>query len=62
MDMFAALILEAKNGDMAATEKIIEMYEPLLISKSLVEGVFDEDLHQELVYTVVRAINGFKFS
>lgn len=35
------------------------MYQPLLIKKAIVDGVFDEDLCQELSVTLLRCIDLF---
>lgn len=43
-----------------AGEKLY-MYRPLLISKSVVNGKFDEDLYQEFVYTMLMCILKFPY-
>lgn len=48
---FKEMLKYAKAYDKRAMMDIIEMYRPLLISKSVVNGKFDEDLYQEFVYT-----------
>ena len=45
---FKELLERAKNNEELAFEKLVEMYKPLLIKESIVNGRFDEDLHQEL--------------
>ena len=47
-------------GEQDAIHTILEMYKPLLVKESIVHGVFDEDLYQELCVTVVRCIKLFK--
>ena len=32
------------------------MYKPLLIKEAILEGVFDEDLYQELIAVLIRCI------
>lgn len=44
---FKELLVQAKNGKEAAVF-ILEMYKPLLIKNSIINGRFDEDLYQEL--------------
>lgn len=57
---FKDLLLRAKAGDQDAIHTILEMYRPLLLKESIVLGVFDEDLYQELCMTVVHCIEVFK--
>lgn len=45
---FKDLLLRAKDGDQQAKEEIFLMYRPLLFKESCVNGIFDEDLFQEL--------------
>lgn len=56
---FKELLQSARTYDKKAMMDIIEMYRPLLISQAVVNGRFDEDLYQELVYTMLVCI--FKF-
>lgn len=57
---FRELLVRAKNGEREAIEELLEMYKPLLSKESIVEGVFDEDLYQELCYRFVCCIEKFK--
>ena len=45
---FKELLLQAKAGRETAMISILEMYKPLLIKNSIINGRFDEDLYQEL--------------
>ena len=45
---FYELLILAKSGDDLANEKILAMYQPLLTKESVIDGVWDEDLYQEL--------------
>ena len=54
---FKDLLLRAKDGDQQAKEEIFLMYRPLLFKESCVNGIFDEDLFQELMMS-----SGFPFS
>ncbi len=56
---FDELLLRAKSGDETAIHKILEMYKPLLLKESIINGVFDEDLYQELCLTMLRCIDLF---
>ncbi len=39
-------------GDQRAKEMIVSLYQPLLATEAVVNGVFDEDLYQELCETL----------
>ncbi len=45
---FYELLILAKSGDELASERILVMYQPLLTKESIADGVWDEDLYQEL--------------
>jgi len=57
---FDEIIRNAKCGDSDSVEKLIKMYSPLLYSKSIVDGKFDEDLYQELNLTFLRCVRKFQ--
>ena len=57
---FKDLLIDAKIGVESAIEKITEMYKPLLLKESTVEGVFDEDLYQELWMTLLDCVRKIK--
>lgn len=57
---FKELLLQAKTGENYAILQILEMYRPLLIKESIVNGVFDEDLYQELRLTLLNCIRKIK--
>ena len=57
---FQELIIRAKRGENSAIEELLEMYRPLLTTESIVEGVFDEDLYQELCYRFIQCIVKFE--
>jgi hypothetical protein len=57
---FRELLLRAKGGDESAMTGIIEMYRPLLIRQSVINGMFDEDLHQELWLTLFNCVQKIK--
>ena len=56
---FKEMLIRAKRGEKHAQEKLLEMYRPLLMRESIVEGVFDEDLYQELCYRFICCIDKF---
>lgn len=45
---FLHQLISAKQGDNYAVEFLLEMYKPLLAKEAIVDGIFDEDLYQEL--------------
>ena len=53
------LLRLAKSGNEKAKEELFLQYRPLLISRSMIEGRFCEDLFQELSITFLRCIEGF---
>lgn len=57
---FKELLIRAKRGENKATEELLKMYEGLLVRKSIVEGVFNEDLYQELCYRFIHCIEAFE--
>ena len=57
---FKELLLQAKAGDEKAFGELLIMYRPLLLKESIVDGIFDEDLHQELCIVFLRCIKRFR--
>lgn len=57
---FEELLFRAKMGEEEAKEQMVEMYRPLLIKNALVNGIFDEDLYQELTLELLKCIRYFK--
>lgn len=51
---FEEVLYRAQTGDKEAVLQILEMFRPLLIKNSLVNGRFDEDLYQELRLEVLK--------
>ena len=56
---FKELLLKAKANEKWATEKLAEMYRPLLAKSAIIYGAFDEDLHQELWMTFLVCLDKF---
>ena len=48
---FKEILLKAKSGNKDAVEMLLEMYKPLLFKEAIVDGIFDEDLYQEIDLT-----------
>lgn len=57
MTNFDDLLLQSKNGSKTAATEILEMYQPLLIKESVINGIYDEDLYQEFCLTLLQCIN-----
>lgn len=56
---FKETLLKAKSGNKDAVEKLLEMYKPLLFKEAIVDGIFDEDLYQELCIRFIYCIERF---
>ena len=56
---FSDLILAAKAGDNIAFETILNMYKPLIMIESIINGFFDEDLYQEQSMVLSKCIERF---
>lgn len=58
---FETILIRARECDKRAMSQIVEKYRPLLIKYSMINGVFDEDLYQENVYTMLLCIKVFPY-
>lgn len=52
---FKNLLLAAKSGDQASLAEIFRLYQPLI----MIDGIFDEDLYQELSKILVVCVERF---
>ena len=57
---FKELIIRVKRGENEAQEALLEMYQPIISKESIIDGVFDEDLYQELCMRFIRCIDKFE--
>ena len=57
---FKELLRQAQAGNSQAKEAILDRYKPLLLRESIENGVFDEDLYQELCITLLNCIRSFR--
>lgn len=57
---FKELLLRAQAGNQRAQEKLLSLYQPLLMKESVINGIFDEDVYQELCITLLTCIKRFK--
>lgn len=55
---FIELLTDSKTNSISE-QMLIEMYKPLLVKEAIWNGVFDEDLYQELVIVLIRCIRTF---
>lgn len=58
-DEFEFILRSAINGSNAALEMIFELYEPMIYKYSCVNGKFNEDINQQLLFHI--ALNIHKF-
>ena len=56
---FKELLSRAKNDDLQAKEAILERYKSLLLKEAIIDGIFDEDLYQELCVPLLDCIHKF---
>ncbi len=59
---FKKLLIRAKRGEKDALEKLLKMYEGLIVRNAIVNGVFNEDLYQDLCYNFLLCIDKFDIS
>lgn len=57
---FKELLSRAKDDDLRAKEILLERYKALLMKESIINGVFDEDLYQDLCVTLLECIRKFR--
>ncbi len=57
---FKELLLRAQADDQQAKEKLLSLSQPLLMKEAVINGVFDEDVYQELCITLLTCIKRFK--
>lgn len=57
---FKELIIRAKRGEAEAQESLLEMYRPLIAREAIINGIFDEDLFQELCFRFIHCIDRFE--
>jgi len=60
MKQFKNLLMMAKTGDTDAIQKVADMYRYLILKKSFVDNIFDDDLNQQLYITVLNCVKTFK--
>ena len=53
------MMLGAKSNDARSLEELTEIYKPLLIKESTINGRFDKNLYQELWREIIAYIHDF---
>lgn len=59
--IFEQLLFQAKEGDLESITDILNMYRPLLLKYSVIDGRLDEDLYQEQCITLMEPSNCSEF-
>lgn len=57
---FKDILLQAQQGNKMAKEEILMRYRSLLLKEAIHDGLFDEDLYQELCVTLLHCIRNFR--
>ena len=57
---FKDMLTLAKLGDSNSMEVLLEIYRPLMLKAAIIDGVFDEDLFQELQIIFLRCVQRFR--
>ena len=57
---FRELLILAKANHPQSMETLLSMYRPLLMKEAVVNGIFDEDLYQELCIVFLRCVRNFR--
>lgn len=56
---FVELLQSAKAGSEDAIMELVKLYDPMLMKAAVLNGVFDEDLYQELRMALLGCIRTF---
>lgn len=57
---FKDILPQAQAGRETAVEELLTRYRPLLVKESISDGVFDEELYQELCLILLKCIHNFR--
>ncbi len=57
---FKDILPQAQAGRKTAVEELLTRYRPLLVKESIYDGVFDEELYQELCLILLKCIHTFR--
>lgn len=59
---FESVLSGAIQGDRKALECLLNLYQPLIRKYSYVNGRFDEDLYQQLIFRTLKQVRRFELS
>lgn len=59
---FSNLLNLAKNGDVCATTKLLEIFDPMLKKNSKINGKINDDLYQELRIKLINCVKKFELT
>lgn len=59
---FESVLNGAIQGDRKALESLLDSYQLLIRKYSYVNGRFDEDLYQQLIFRMLKQVEKFEFS
>lgn len=59
---FESILNGTIQGDLKALECLLDLYQPLIRKYSYVNGRFDEDLYQQLIFRTLKQVGKFEFS
>ena len=57
---FKDILPQAQAGRETAVEELLTRYRPLLVKESIYDGVFDEELYQEMCLILLKCIHTFR--
>lgn len=57
---FKDILPQAQAGRETAVEELLTRYRPFLVKESIYDGVFDEELYQELCLILLKCIHNFR--
>ena len=58
---FESILNGTIQGDLKALECLLNLYQPLIRKYSYVNGRFDEDLYQQLIFRTLKQVRRFEF-
>ncbi len=59
---FESILNGTIQGDLKALECLLNLYRPLIRKYSYVNGRFDEDLYQQLIFRTLKQVRRFELS
>lgn len=56
---FEQILNSAKSGDKQSKEELFLKYRPLILKSASIDGIYSEDLYQELSAVFIHCLNSF---